>query len=63
LENLELLLIALPAIIMFGYTIYLKKIHEGAPNQHALVVGVTYAILAAGFFVLLFIVKHYAHRM
>lgn len=57
MKNLEVLLLALPAVVMFGFTIYVKHIHDGKPKEQAITLSWTYGILAAGFFVLIYLIK------
>lgn len=57
MKDIEVLLLALPAVAAFGFTIYLRNIHEGKSEGHALTRGWTYSILATGFFVLIYLVK------
>jgi hypothetical protein len=42
---------------MFGFTIYIKNIHEGISEERAVTLGWTYGILAVGFFVLVYLIK------
>ena len=57
MKNPELMLLALPSAVMFGLTMYLKNIHDGLADKHAVVQGWTYGIAAAGFFVLAYTLK------
>jgi len=57
LKNLEVLLLALPSVVMFGFTMYMKNVHEGVSDERAITLGWTYAILVAGFFVIVYIIK------
>lgn len=57
MKNLEVLLLALPSAVMFCLTMYMKNIHEGEADERAVTRGWTYGVLAAGFFVFVFIVK------
>ena len=57
MNNIEVLLLALPAVVMFGFTIYVKNIHEGVPKEQAVTTSWAYGILAAGFFILVYITK------
>jgi hypothetical protein len=56
-KDLEVLLLALPAVAAFGFTVYLRNVHEGKSEDHALTRSLTYSILATGFFVLVYIIK------
>lgn len=56
-KNLELLLLALPAVVMFGFTVYAMNVHNGSPRDHAITTAWIYGILAAGFFILVYLVK------
>ena len=57
MNNLSVFLISLPAVVMFGITIYMKNIHEGVSKERAVTISWSYGILAAGFFALAFVVK------
>ena len=57
MKNLEVLLLALPSAVMFGLTMYMKNIHEGEAKVRAVTLGWTYGLLAAAFFVVVFILK------
>lgn len=56
-KNLEVLFLALPAVVMFGFTIYAKNLHDGVPKDHAITTAWIYGVLAAGFFTLVYLVK------
>lgn len=56
-----MLLLALPAVAAFGFTVYLRNIHEGKSEDHALTRGWMYGISATGVFILIYIVKFVAH--
>lgn len=57
MNNLGILLLALPAVVMYGITIYMKNIHEGVPKDRAISTSWTHGILAASFFALAFMIK------
>ena len=61
MKNLEMLFLALPAVAAFGFTVYFGHIHEGKTKEHAIRSGLTYSILATGFFVMVYIIKFVAH--
>ncbi len=50
MKDIGVLLHALPAIVLVGFTVYTKNIHEEMPKEHAVMAGLTYGALAAGFF-------------
>lgn len=58
MKNIEFLLMAIPSVAMFGLTIYLKNIHDGIPKQRALTISWSYGVLAAGLFILIYLVKY-----
>jgi hypothetical protein len=60
LKNLEFLLFAMPSVVMLGFTMYMKNLHEGESDQRAAIRGWTYGILGAAFFVFVLIVKFVA---
>lgn len=62
MNNLEVLFFALPSVVMFGLTMYLKSVNEGRPKERAVTLGWTYGILALGFFVLVYVLKFMAIR-
>ena len=57
MNNLSIFLISLPAVVMFGITIYMKNIHEGVSKERAITTSWSYGILAAGFFAAAFVLK------
>jgi hypothetical protein len=57
MKNIEVLLMAVPAVVMFGLTIYIKNIHEGVPEGRAMTLSWTYGVLAAAFFILVYLIK------
>jgi hypothetical protein len=56
-KNLEVLLLALPAVLMYGFTIYMKNIHEGVSDKRSVALGWCYGVAVAGFFSLIYILK------
>ena len=60
MKHIEVLLFALPSVVMFGFTIYIKNIHEGVSEERAVTLGWTYSVLAIGFFVLVYLIKFVA---
>ena len=57
MKNLEVLLLALPSVVMFGFTMYMKNVHEGVPDERAITLGWTYSFLVAGFFIIVYIIE------
>ena len=57
MNNLGIFLIAIPAVVMYSITIYMKNIHEGIPRERAVTISCTHGVLATGFFALVFMVK------
>ncbi len=57
MQNLNVLMLALPAVVMFGLTMYMKNLHEGEARGRAVTLGWTYGLMAAAFFVFVFILK------
>lgn len=60
MQNLKVLILALPAVVMFGLTMYMKYVHEGETRVRAVTLGWTYGLLAAAFFVCVFMLKFVA---
>jgi len=56
-NQFELLLLALPAVAMFSYTIYMKKLHDEVQVQRARLDACTYGVLAGGFFFAAYFIK------
>lgn len=42
---------------MFGFTIFMKNIHEGIPKERAVKISWAYSLLVAGFFIVVYVVK------
>jgi len=59
-KDIHVLLLALPAIVLLGFTIYRKSIHEGMSKEHAVTAGLIYGALTAGLFVLAYFAKFVA---
>lgn len=57
MKDIHVLLLALPAIVLVGFTVYAKNIHEEMSKEHAVTAGLIYGALTAGFFVLAYLAK------